>query len=871
MAEIRRLTNCTTGGPVFVDVKDDRIVRITPIEFDDSDAPSWTIEARGNKYSPPRKALVSPWTVAQRSTIYSPKRILTPLKRVDFDVSGAPGSTGPRGRNIQNRGVSGYEPIPWDEALDIVAGEMLRVRRECGPCGMLAEPSSHHLWGNVGYRFSAYYRFMNLVGFTHGEHNPDSWEAWLWGGAHMWGNTYRLGAVEQYGLLQDALENTEMVVFWSSDPDTTAGVYGGYESTPRRFWLQDLGVKMVFIDPFYNHTNALMRGKWLAPRPGTDVPVALAIAFTWLTEGTYDKEYIDGRTTDFDVWKAYVLGDSDGQPKTPEWAETESGVPAREIRALAREWASKKTMLAAGGLPGTGGAARAATGNEWCRSMIALAAMQGMGKPGSNMWSTVQGPPLDPSFDFAGYTEGGISGDLANSAAGRGFAFKMFPEGGVTVNPHHSAEGQLVYRLRIPEALQHERFSWHGRGFTGSHIEAQFCKYEYPAPGYPMIGMYYRYGGSFIGTMTETNRYVNSYRKGKVPFVVNQSVWMEGEAKFADIILPACTNFERWDIGEWTNAAGYVPDSFMQLNHRVIVFQKKCIEPLGESKPDYDIFAELAKRLDVWGPFTMGGRTDLDWVKQYFHATDLAKVMTWEEFEDKGYYVVPAAKGRQPVAMRWFAEDRERDTPDWGPAPWEQVHNRGLQTQSGKIEFVASSLKRLEASGYIDPERPVMGPTYMPSWEGHHTTELTAKYPLQLISPHPRYSFHTMGDSKDSWTREIKDNRVLKEDGRYYWIMRVNSKDAHARGIQDGELLRAFNDRGSVIFAAAVTERMAPGVVHAYESCADYDPVGVPGESPDRAGCVNILTPSRFITPMSSGMANNSCLVQIEKWEGQPE
>ena len=105
---------------------------------------------------------------------------------------------------------------------------------------------------------------------------------------------------------------------------------------------------MVFIDPYFNHTAGLIGDKWLAPRPGTDVPVALAIAFTWLTEGTYDKEYVATHTVGFDEWKDYVLGETDGQPKTPEWAEAESGVPAREIRALAREWASKKTMLAAG-------------------------------------------------------------------------------------------------------------------------------------------------------------------------------------------------------------------------------------------------------------------------------------------------------------------------------------------------------------------------------------------------------------------------------------------------------------------------------------------------------------------------------------------
>jgi trimethylamine-N-oxide reductase (cytochrome c) len=82
-------------------------------------------------------------------------------------------------------------------------------------------------------------------------------------------------------------------------------------------------------------------------------------------------------------------------------------------------------------------------------------------------------------------------------------------------------------------------------------------------------------------------------------------------------------------------------------------------------------------------------------------------------------------------------------------------------------------------------------------------------------------------------------------------------------------LVKVFNDRGVVICAAQVTERLPTGTVHSYESCADYDPLGKPGESADRGGCINILTPSRFITKNSSGMAPNSCLVEIEKHEGE--
>jgi trimethylamine-N-oxide reductase (cytochrome c) len=106
----------------------------------------------------------------------------------------------------------------------------------------------------------------------------------------------------------------------------------------------------------------------------------------------------------------------------------------------------------------------------------------------------------------------------------------------------------------------------------------------------------------------------------------------------------------------------------------------------------------------------------------------------------------------------------------------------GLQTQSGKIEFVCSSLERFDPD---DPERPTMT-KYVPSWEGHHTTELYEKYPFQLISPHPRFSFHTIHDAKDGFMNDVKDHRVLI-DGYYYWIVRINSKDAEDKGIQEND------------------------------------------------------------------------------------
>ena len=854
MERIEKLTNGTTGGPVFVYVKDGRIVRITPMELGEEDAASWVIKARGKEFSPPRKTTISPYSLAWRSMIYSPDRLLHPLKRVDFDVNG--------NRNCQNRGVSGYEKISWDEAGDIIAAEIKRIKREYGSAAIMSTASSHHLWGHIGYRHSAYFRFMNMIGYTYADHNPDSWEGWHWGGMHQWGFSHRLGNPEQYDLLEDALQNTEMIIFWSSDPETTGGIYSAFESTSRRKWLKDLGVKMIFIDPYYNHTAGLYSDKWFAPRPGGENAMACAIAYTWITEDLYDKEYIESRTLGFDKWKDYLLGKDDGIPKTPQWAEAESNIAARDIKALAREWASKKTMLAAGGLGGWGGACRSATGGEWARLMISLQAMQGLGKPGINIWSTTQGAPHDTDFVFPGYTEGCISGDVDNSAAGYRWVQTM--NGRATRSNVNSPMGQHIPRLRIPECILDGKYEWRGKGFCGQSIEAQFHQYKYPADGHPEIQMYYRYGGSFIGTMNETNRYVKAYQTERLPFVVNQSIWLEGEAKFADIILPACTNFERWDISEFAGCHGYIGDSTNQVNHKVISLQKKCIEPLGESKSDYEIFAFLADKLGFRNEYTDGGLTELDWVKRLFDASDLPKAISWEEFSEKGYYVVPPPEGRQSTpALRWFAEDRKQDTPDWGPHPESRAEfGKGLQTASGLIEFEASSLKRFDPE---DAGRPLL-PMYIPSWEGHHTTELYRKYPLQLISPHPRFSFHTMGDAKDSWINDIKDHRVLKEDGYYYWIIRLNTEEALARGIGQHDLVKVFNDRGAVICAAQLTERLPLGVVHSYESSADYDPTGKPGESIDRKGCINLLTPGRYMSKNANGMAPNSCLVEIEAY-----
>ncbi len=836
--------NMTGGGPVSVYVEDGRITRVRPLQIPDEDFPEpWVIEADGKKYSPPKAFRLSPPVHGEKNRVYSEDRILYPMKRVDWDPNGE--------RNPQNRGKSGYERISWDEATTLVANEIQRVQAKYGEATLSGMTSSHHNWGIVGYKMGPFHRFMHMLHFTPVYDNPDSWEGWHWGATHTYGFHWRLGMPEQFNLLEDCLQNSEMIVFWSNDPDSTRGTYSGQESHIWRVWLKEKGVKSVFIDPLYNYTAAVMDGTWFGPRPGSDTALAMAIAYTWIDEGTYDKEYIANRTIGFEEFRAYIMGESDDMyPKTPEWAEAQSGIPARKIRALAREWAQKRTCLSSGCRGGQGSACRAAYATEWARMMVLLQAMQGLGKPGISIWGTTMGAPASYKW-FPGYGE--PPSQMGRSpVAKHKWCFE---------NPTQ----QRLFRLNVPDAILNGHDEFRGEGFCGATLEQQFTQNRYPIE--TKVHMWYRYGGSFMGTLSDTNKWVKMYQSPELECVVTQDCWWSSETNMADIILPACTNFERNDMGEWAVIGGYTTMAHIGNNWRVIVREQKAIEPLGESKSDYEILSLIAEKLGRGEDFTEGNTED-DWARKYFELSDLAKDgdITWEEFNRKGYYIVPCPPKEtrnNAVALRWFAEGRECDTPDPGNTKVKAGKPKELSTYSGLIEFASESLK---AHTPHDQERPVV-PHFIPSWEGYKS-DMWYKYPLQIISPHPRFSFHTHYDKHETWLNDIPMHRVMK-DGYPYWPCRIHPVDAEKRGIKEGDIVELYNDRGSVLCIASVTERVPVGVMHSYGCSAWYDPIepGVAG-STDRAGCVNLLTASTLMSKNVPGMTPNSCLCEIRKWEG---
>jgi len=351
------------------------------------------------------------------------------------------------------------------------------------------------------------------------------------------------------------------------------------------------------------------------------------------------------------------------------------------------------------------------------------------------------------------------------------------------------------------------------------------------------------------------------YQSPELEFIVNQDMHFHGEARMADVVLPACTSLERYDIGELCSSGngGYQSHSQTGCSWQIIVFQDRVIEPLWDSRSDYWIFAETAKKLG-WGDEYTEGRTELGWCKRFWEKSDLCDRISWEDFMEKGYFIpgVPEDRVRR-YGFRWFAEDYPCDTPNHKAFQEEGK----LGTFTGKFEFVSESL--LYYAPHDETRTPIA--TYKRSWEGHHSIK-AKKYPYHLISPHPRFDYHTQHNSSTPWLWEIPENRVYI-NGNPYLVARIHPVKAAEKGIKDGDMIELFNERGSVLCVAIVTYRCEENTIHAFGSSGIYNPT-VPGEtSMDIGGCVNLLTPGRLIGDMAPGMAPNSCLMDVRKYEGE--
>ena len=297
-----------------IDVKDGKIIRIRPLHYDWKYKPEhynpWKMERNGQVFEPSSKSLIPPFSLAYKKRAYSPNRILYPLKRVDWDPNGE--------RNTQNRGKSGYVRISWDEALDLITSEIKRVIDKYGPYTILAQADGHGETKTVHQVHGCQKRLLDLLGgHTTQMRNADSWEGWLWGAKHVWG-CEPIGQMNPLtNVFPDIVENSELFLFWGCDMETTT--WGWQCQLPSRmcYWFTETGLKQIYICPEVNYGAAVHADKWIPILPNTDAALRLAIAYVWLTEGIYDKDYIATHAVGFDKFEEYVLGKEDGIAKTP--------------------------------------------------------------------------------------------------------------------------------------------------------------------------------------------------------------------------------------------------------------------------------------------------------------------------------------------------------------------------------------------------------------------------------------------------------------------------------------------------------------------------------------------------------------------------
>jgi len=273
---------------------------------------------------------------------------------------------------------------------------------------------------------------------------------------------------------------------------------------------------------------------------------------------------------------------------------------------------------------------------------------------------------------------------------------------------------------------------------------------------------------------------------------------------------------------------------------------KQAIPPLGESKSDYEVVLEVAKKMDVYDKVTEG-KTASDLIKDTFEMQGLNKYISWEEFQEKEYYVYPTAEDweNDPPGLRLFYEDPIKNP---------------LQTPTGKLEFYSESLAKNFPD---DRERPPY-PRWIEKSEIHDerlSSFRSRAFPLLLISNHGHWRAHAQCDDI-SWDREIHTCKVKGWDGYMYEPVWMNPKDAEKRGIQNGDIVKIFNERGAVLAGAYVIERMIPGAV-SIDHGARIDFI-IPGKL-DRGGAINLISPSGLASKRTVGMATSSYLIEIEK------
>lgn len=462
-------------------------------------------------------------------------------------------------RDRTGRGSDAFVELPWDEALDIAAQELDRVRKAYGNEAIFGGSYGWSSAGRFHHAQSQVHRFLNSIGgyvASFGSYSTGCAQAIM---PHVFGVDFLKLLYEHQDGWHTINEHTDtLVMFGGINPKNAQVSMGGITEHETATWFDRFaakGMRCVNIAP--QRVDAPEGCEWLPVRPGSDTALMLALAHVLESEGLTDRDFIDRCTTGFERFRPYLMGETDGQPKSPDWAAPICGVPAGTIRELARRMAATRTLITV-----AWSLQRAEHGEQPYWMSAVLAAMLGqIGLPGGGV----------------GYGYGAIGGVGKSLIGLRGMTFSQFE------NPVK----KVIPVARIGDMLRHpgQPYDFNGRRET-----------------YPDIRLIYWAGGNPYHHHQDLNALHEAWQQPEC-VIVNEP-WWTATAKRADIVFPATTPYEREDIGR-SNMDDY------------LFHMPQLIPPVGEARDDYAIFAALAKRMDAGETFT-GGLTAREWIPRLY-------------------------------------------------------------------------------------------------------------------------------------------------------------------------------------------------------------------------------------------------------------
>ncbi|RCV54762.1 molybdopterin-dependent oxidoreductase [Marinitenerispora sediminis] len=450
-----------------------------------------------------------------------------------------------------------YVAVDWETALDLLAAELDRVRREHGGTAVYGGSYGWASAGRLHHSQGQLHRFLNTIGGYTRSRATYSHAAVEVLFPHVVGPRGGYELLRRPPTWRAIAEHTDLLVSFGglrvSNMWTASGGRAAHTAEPDLRAAAGRGVRMVSVSPLRDDTPADVAAEWLPISPGTDTAVLLALIHTLFADGLADTGFLARYTVGADELRDYVMGDVDGVPKSPEWAAELSGLPADGLRDLARRMAAGRTLVNVGW-----SVQRARYGEQPLWAGLALAACLGqIGLPGGGF--------------ATGY---GSMGSYGGGATPEGLP--TFPQGR---NPVDS----VIPVARVTDMLLNPGAPF---DFDGRRLR------------YPDIRLVYWSGGNPFHHHQDLNRLSRAFGRPET-VVVHETHWT-ATARHADIVLPSTTALERDDF---TAGQG---DLRLRAMPRVVA-------PHGEARDEYDVFSELAARMGVGAEFTEG-RTSAEWL-----------------------------------------------------------------------------------------------------------------------------------------------------------------------------------------------------------------------------------------------------------------